>query len=125
MNITMTREALVAKLQDRLAAARVEDARLKIEHLVQERDALKAFRQLLRDAMKWDYTKVKFYSFRAELDHNRRPSCPRSEATKIEIAIRSLTFDTRKTAFRISPSSDLYNAIHWLPIAERPNPYMC
>jgi hypothetical protein len=126
MNITMTRQALTDRLRDRLEAAKVEDARRLKEHAVQEKSALLAFRQSLREAMKWDYaTLKKQHNFTAGLRHSLIPRCPRSEADEIDRVLRMVELDTRKVGFRISAGSDVDRAINWLPESERPKAEMC
>ncbi len=123
MNISMTREVLLARLNDRLTVAKREDERIKKEHAADEKKSLTIFRNKLREAMKWDYATLKVKNFELRLAYEDRPKCPRSEAAKIASYIRSVEFDTRKRPFRID--ADLFSAINYLPAAERPKPDMC
>ena len=123
MTISMTREALLARLNDRLAVAIREDERIKKEHAIDEKKSLAIFRNKLREAMKWDYAKLKAMGFSVGLNYDDRPKCPRSESDKIAAVIRSVEYDTRKRPFRID--AELYAAINYLPLAERPKLDMC
>lgn len=123
MKISMTREALLARLNDRLAVAKREDERIKKQHAGDEKKSLAAFRDKLREAMKWDYVKLKAARFELRLEYEDRPRCPQSEAAKIAGCIKSVEYDTRKRPFRID--ADLFSAINYLPLDERPKPDMC
>jgi hypothetical protein len=123
MNITMTREALLDRLNDRLALAKKEDDKVIAEHKVAEQKCLGRFRELLKGAAKWDYPTLKRKYFQVRCEDT--PSCPQSEAERIKRVISSVTLDTRKAAFRISPGSDLSSAVNWLPRNERPKESMC
>lgn len=125
MNISMTRAALLEKLNERLAAAQIEDKRLAKEHKVAEADVLKKFKENIRTALKWDYEAAKKNNFEACIRYQDRPSCPRLHATEIARVIRCINFDTRKANFRIHPGTDLYAAVMWLPKSERPMETAC
>lgn len=125
MNVTIERAALIKQLELNLAAAKKEDERIIARHAEEEEKALALFRSRLSAAMKWDYEKVKKQKFETGVGYHERPTCPRSEATRIALILNSVKLDTRKGNFTASPKTDLYDAIHWLPASKRPKADMC
>lgn len=123
--VSISREELMAKLLEAKAKADKEDARITKKHEQHEAAALKKFRDELREAMSWDYAKAKKNSFEAKLGWKDHPSCPKRQATPIEVAIAELKADSRKGRFNISPHSDWYQAAFWLPASERPKESVC
>ena len=122
MKITMTREALLERLADRLKAAKAEDARLLAEHKKEEAKSLITFRKNLRDAMKWNYETAKKKYSGVSLD---RLSCPMIQANFITRVIASVKLETRKSSFVISENSDIRRAILWVPESEKPKETAC
>ncbi len=125
MHINMTREALIERLEDRIKAAVADDQRELKKHAVDEQKALMAFRKRLQSAMKWDYAAVKKSGFSVGLGYDHRPSCPKAESDKIKRVLASVKLDTRKGSFSLSPSSDLHDAVNWMPRGERAKSDMC
>jgi hypothetical protein len=124
MNIVMSKAALILHLAERLKLAKAEDASVLKDHRKAEQETLIEFRAKLREALKWDYktAKSKYFSVKEQ----SKPSCPRSQAAAIYQELRSVQLDTRKSEqFRISPNTDLYNAVNWLPASERTKPDLC
>ena len=122
MNITMTREAVMAKLQEQLKIAQAEDVKALKKHKADEETSLKKFKQKLREALSWDYQKLKTNRFHVGVSG---PSCPYRQAERFEWAIKEVSLDTRTRSFRISPSSDLARAIHWVPERLVPKRTLC
>lgn len=125
MTITMTKEALIAKLADRLAAAKKEDARAVELHRKDEQRALAKFKDRCRAALRWDWKTCKKNGCEVELGYRERPSCPTSEAALIAPVLHMVKMDTRKSPFSVSDKSDIGMAINWLPKSERINTSVC
>ena len=125
MIVTMTKEELLERLNDRLKAAKAEDARMLKEHQGKEQNVLREFRNNLRLAMKWDYQTFKRYNYEVSLKHGSRPDCPVSNARDIARVLLQVKLDTRTTKYSIQPGTDVHNAITWLPVAEQINKNLC
>lgn len=126
MTISMTREALLEKLNERLAAAKAEDEKNRKLHVAEEKKALQEFRIRLREAIKWDYAAWKGYvDAHYQGLRPKFPSCPMLHANGIQRAIKAAGWDTRKSAFRISETSDYWRALNWLPPSEVPKTTVC
>lgn len=127
MNVSMTKESVLNRLSERLAAAEKEDARLLNQHKKDEEKALKDFKEkvmaLAKEIQKWDYAKFKEKRYVA-IEGNR-PSCPRKNATSIAAMIKRVGLDERKAPYQISPKSDLWNCLNWMAESERPKTSLC
>jgi hypothetical protein len=121
--ISISREELLAKLNEAKARADKEDAKNAAKHEKDEAAALKRFRDNLREALKWDYPTAKAKWFR--VDVKDVPQCPRRHAHAIEVAIAQVKMDSRKGRFRLADNSDWYRAAMWLPESERPKASVC
>lgn len=121
--ISITREELLAKLNDAKARAERHDAATAKAHKKDEAAALAKFREKLREALKWDYgTATKKLEWRGvEL---KRPTCPLRQASRIELAIKQVEMDGRKR-FNLKTTTDWINAASWLPESERPKASVC
>lgn len=122
MNISMTREAILEALERQLKLAKAEDEGIKKQHEKEEQAALAKFRATLKDAMTWDYKRVKNRSYDAL--QLKSPACPRSNAEPIARAIQHVTLDTR-SRFVAGQGSDLHQALTWLPESKRPKKSIC
>jgi len=120
--ITISREDLLKRLREAKARAEYQDVKAAKKHKADEAESLQRFRDLCRKAMKWDYRKVKAQHFSVRLFDT--PSCPYRLASKIERAIREVNVDSRKE-FRLSTSSDWFEAATWVPDSERPKSSVC
>lgn len=125
MNIVMTKEALISHLTHRLKLARAEDDRLLKEHQKAEQRALVEYKDKIRKALKWTYAEAKQFHRTRDISFES-PSCPRPQSTLIDRELRCVKIDTRKRGeFTIVPKTDLYDAVQWLPEAERPKASLC
>lgn len=123
--ISISREELMEKLLEAKRKADKEDAKFAAVHHKQEQAALRAFREVLKSASKWDYKTLKKNGMEVRVPYSRRPSCPRRNAVPIELSIRQLNMDSRKGRFRLSDGSDWYKAATWLPESKRPKASVC
>lgn len=122
MNLLMDKETLLKRLEAVLKETQAEDARKTKAHVADERATLKKFHAACRDALRWDYEALKKNSFQVR---QNRPSCPIRESAPIERLIRVIKLDTRTVKYRLTPSSDLYIAVTWLPESKRPKQTVC
>ena len=113
----------MAGLQKALEWAKKEDSVAESRHRKAENDYLKKFRDKLDAAKQWDYKTLKKNWYKVEV--NDRPSCPRRNATAIELSIRQVNIDSRKGRFRLSENSDWYRSIMWMPESKRPKQSIC
>lgn len=125
MHISMTRDDLIERLKDRLAAAKADDARIARLHQADEAKALEKFRAACREAMKWDYAKVKKKNFDVDFAYSARPACPRLQHPAIAVQIRMVELDSRKGPFSIGKGTELYDAVMWQPANERAAKTVC
>lgn len=112
--LQMTRESLLDALTRQKAEADKRDAVALAEHRKKERAALAAFRDLLRQAIKWDYDEAKNrnfvvggWGFRSDNDIDR---CPKSIAKPYQDAIDQVCLDDRKT-YRLRAGGHLFNLV--------------
>lgn len=117
MTITMTKEALLERLNENLRRANAEDEKALKKHREDEQNALKRFRAILRDALTWDYKKAKARYFNPETP--RVPTCPVRQAENLERIIKSIKMSTIKGNWSIRTGSDIYDALHWMPESEK------
>lgn len=128
MTITMTREALLKTLNERLAAAKAEDELAMKVHTQDEEKALAAWKVKVKTTcdrlLKMTYQEARStYRSMPELE---RPKCPQSEVWKIKDAITAIKLDMRKSElYQINDASDLYEALTWLPPSKRPAKSLC
>ena len=123
MSIVMAKDKLIEHLTERLKLAKAEDALKLAAHRSQEQAALLKFRERLREALKWDYKKAKEYCYRKSISIES-PACPSSQAAAIDRELRCVKLDVRKQ-FTVTPKTELFSAVNWLPEAERPRSSMC
>lgn len=124
MNISMDRQDLLDRLNERLALAKREDDRLAGAHKRDEENALKEFRLALRRAMKWPYETAKSKSRYSSGLEMSRPTCPTLNAPTIQRVINGLKLD-RRDHYVFDEKSDIGQAALWLPESERPKVTTC
>jgi len=125
MQITMTREALIARLKDRLKLATAEDAEVAKKHAAEEQAALKAWRAKLREALKYPYARAKTVGpYCGESLDFKAPECPLRKAVPIQVVLQMIELSTSKT-IAIKDDSDIGKAINWTPAAERLSRSVC
>lgn len=124
MNISMTKDELLARLKEQLAIAEAEDRRAAEVHEKEEQQALERFRAKLKAALKWDYKTAKKSRYSRDLSMES-PDCPRLEAPFFKNLITSLKLDTREQKFNLSDGGDLHRAVTWLPASRRPKETVC
>jgi hypothetical protein len=120
--ISVTRDELLQMLSTAKAKADREDAKALAKHQRDERAALKKFREKLREALKWDYETAKRNYMRVSSD---LPGCPNKSAYPIQVAIKQVNLDSRKSKFLLRDSSDWYKAATWVPPSERQKLSVC
>lgn len=123
--ITISRENIIDALERMLPLAKKHDAEIKRAHEAEERAALLAFREIARQATKWDYQTAKEHGFRAEYQPNgsryswNGPTCPRSQVARIETALRVVRVSQQRsyTIDAKGKHSTLYDLLTWDPAA--------
>jgi hypothetical protein len=126
MEILMSKQDVIDRLNEQLPLARTHDAERIKAHRADEVTALKAFRAGLKEAAKWDYKTALANGFRPNMDklfrnsngyERNSPDCPILVAPAVEKALRNLAFDHRKT-YTLNPNGihrGLYELITWSP----------
>ena len=115
MTISMTREALTAKLQSQIALAEEEDRRNAFSHKEKCKAAFAAYREKLRQALKWNYAEAMKHADDYEGVRLKLPSCDLLKAESIRRIAKLVSLDTRKSNFKISEGSDIFRALNWTP----------
>lgn len=117
--LILTKEALIERLHEQLPLLRERDEKVLAEHRKAEQQALKDFRALLREMLKWDYQTARQNSF--EMPYNRRrslsTSCPTMLAPRAERSLELLAVDRRRR-YSLSPDgslASLYELVTWSP----------
>ncbi len=121
--ISISREELMTKLLEAKGRADKVDARNLAKHQKEEAESLERFRKNLREALKWEWAKVKNNHYDVGLRSKDMPRCPNRHARPIEIAISQIKMDTRKGRFRLADNSDWYKAATW--VADPPKHTIC
>lgn len=125
MQITMTRDALINRLKDRLSEAQKEDERTKKAHEKEEQAALVAWRKRLREALSWPYSRAKNCGhYRGESLDFKAPSCPNRESESIGAVLRMIEISTSKT-FHVSDKTDVGMAVNWQPKSQQLGKTLC
>lgn len=119
LHLVMSREHLLAKLNDQLKIGQAIDKKALAAHHQAELELHKLFKAHLRDALKWDLATAKKQYFQVGVDYDtrRRASCPLSVARRFSAAIESIALDDRST-YRMSPGSTLHDLITWAPVVD-------
>ena len=121
ISLRMTRDQILARLQEQLLIAEAHDAEQLKAHRQAEADYLKQFRDACRAALKWDYQTAKTNYFRPlENAANRSPACPRPVAPRIKEAIRVWSIDGRTSKNQLTiaergRNGTLYYLLTWTP----------
>lgn len=118
-----TKAEIIAKLEEQRPAAEAADKATVAAHRKEEAEYLKAFRQALREAMKWTYEEAKKREFSAYVENEnnswrsrrKAPSCPVLRVADLDraIAMASRLSDHQKR-FVISGNgmySEIYRAL--------------
>lgn len=93
-NITLRfkRDSLLEKLRAQRPALEKLDARNKADHFKEEKAYLQAFREALRESLKWDYETAAKNSFQpagyGRYGTKCRPTCPRSWVESLDRQIQ-------------------------------------
>ncbi len=125
MLLSMTKDAILKRLAEKLALAKADDAKVTLQHQKAEDVALVKFRERLKAAMKWDYATAKKRE-EVSFGYRERPSCPTLNAHGIARQIEILKLDMRKVeSITIHEKTDLYNAVFWLPDSQQPKKTPC
>lgn len=130
MTISMTREALLKILEERLADAKKEDERAAKAHKKEEEAALRKWKDGIRKAsvrlLPVTYDQWKKLDWRQkEIPSLDQPSCPMRHAVGIQAIIDRVNMDMRKANFQVRDRSDVSNAINWLPPSKRKSETVC
>jgi len=121
MTITITKDEVLKRLNERLAMATAEDIRATNQHRMDEAAALDAYRDKLRKRLTMTWKEVK----KADGIYLNAPSCPRLQAPDISRVIQGVKLDNRKAPYRLAQNSDIYAAMTWLPESKRPKKTVC
>lgn len=118
-----SKEAFIDALEERRKFWRDYDRKQAREHKAAEQKWLTEARKTLREAVKWDYAKLKEaidYGGRLNLVGERVPSCPRLMEPKIDEIIAALKVTGGK-AFTVSQGigawREAHNLLTWDPDA--------
>lgn len=116
MDISITKEALVSRLNEKRAEAEAFDKKQLAAHRKDERAMLATFRERLREAARWTDAEAKKHSWTAGLNYDERrgANCPTSKVAEYDKVLDALLLDSRKR-FTIGPSSELGRLVHWSP----------
>lgn len=106
VDISISREDLIAKLRARLPEFKAYDAENLRQHRIKEQEALKLFRGRCKEALKWDWATVARNDCKTGLingiyrngrwQHSEIPSCPVRITDSLEEAIKALELSVQK-----------------------------
>lgn len=117
-SLKYTHDQLLVALEARRKWAERLDAKALAKHQRDEAAYLKSFRSACRDALKWNYDKVKANYGQVEIQPGRKfrssdaPTCPMSLVVKLNAAIKFVKSDTRKN-MTLSRNGE-WASIYWL-----------
>lgn len=114
--LRMKKEDLIAHLESLLPAAEADDKKRMAAHKQQEQEYLKLFREVCREAVKWDYETAKANYFKTQ-PKRASPSCPTLTAPRIQEALRRIRIDGRQvyTLSAGGRSSRIFDLVTWTP----------
>ncbi len=115
--IIMTKEALIERLQAQLPLMEKRDEKVLAEHRKDEQASLKAFRDLLREMLKWDYATARNQGFEVPYARTRafKASCPTMLAPRAKRSLELIAVDHRQR-YSLSPDgsmASLYELVTW------------